>query len=78
MSEPNTPNTRPSPIALTLFAIYLAFYTGFVGINAFSPDAMDTTIVAGLNLAVVYGFALIISAFVLSLIYGLTARETNS
>ncbi len=63
-----------SRLGLTLFAIYLALYLGFVLINAFKADWMDVTAVAGLNFAIVYGFALIIFALVLALIYGAMCR----
>lgn len=61
-------------LGIALFILYLLFYTGFVLINAFQADWMDIIVVAGLNLAIVYGFALIIVAIVMSLIYGLCCR----
>ena len=65
-------NTR---LGMILFVIYLLMYLGFVLINAFAPDVMDTITVAGLNLAIVYGFALIAVALVLALVYGLLCRS---
>ncbi len=56
-------------IGLILFAIYGSFYAGFVAINAISPQAMGQIVFEGLNLAVVYGFGLIILAIVMGLIY---------
>ena len=64
-------NTR---LGLILFIVYLLLYVGFVCINAFKADWMDMTAVAGLNLAIVYGFALIVFALVLALIYGVMCR----
>jgi uncharacterized membrane protein (DUF485 family) len=64
-------NTR---LGLALFAVYLLLYVGFVLINAFAADRMDTIVLAGLNLAIVYGFALIVFAFVLAMIYGTLCR----
>ncbi len=64
-------NTR---LGLALFAVYLVLYLGFVLINAFAADRMDTIVLAGLNLAIVYGFALIVFAFVLAMIYGTLCR----
>ncbi|WP_437228046.1 DUF485 domain-containing protein [Planctomicrobium sp. SH661] len=63
--------SRNARVGLWLFGVYLAFYAGFVGLNAFSPNTMKITPVAGLNLAILYGFALIIVALLLSLLYGL-------
>jgi uncharacterized membrane protein (DUF485 family) len=57
-----------------LFLLYLLLYGAFVGINAFDPGAMDTVVVAGVNLAVIYGLGLILAAFVLALIYGWLCR----
>ena len=59
---------------LILFAVYLILYGGFVAINAFSPETMESTPVAGINLAILYGFALIVGALVLSLVYGFLCR----
>jgi len=58
-----------SPLGLKLFALYFAAYAAFVGLNAFWPSVMKTPVIAGVNLAVVYGFGLIIGAFVLAVIY---------
>ena len=68
-------------LGLTLFAIYLLFYCGFVFINTFSPQTMEQTPIEGVNVAILYGFALIVSAFALALIYGVFRRpeeEVNS
>jgi uncharacterized membrane protein (DUF485 family) len=60
---------------LILFAFYFAAYAAFVLTNAFSPKTMDMQVVSGLNLAVVSGMALIVSAFVLALIYTALCRK---
>ena len=57
-------------IGVQLFFVYLLFYSGFVLINAFAPTMMETTPIAGINLAILYGFGLIIGALVMALIYG--------
>lgn len=59
-----------------LFAVYLAFYGGFVGLSAFAPDLMARSPFGGLNLAVLYGFFLIIAALVLALIYMALCRRS--
>lgn len=48
---------------------YSLFYIGFVAINLLSPLLMEKTIFAGLNLATVYGFSLIIVALLQALVY---------
>ncbi|TWT97317.1 DUF485 domain-containing protein [Neorhodopirellula pilleata] len=83
-SETNPPsdshhNDQPaaSPLGLALFAAYTLLYLGFVLINAFSASTMETVVFAGLNLAIVYGFGLIIAAIVLAFVYGFASRETG-
>lgn len=65
-------NTR---LGLVLFVIYLLLYAGFVLLNAFSADTMEIIVLAGLNLAIVYGFGLIIAAVFLALIYGVICKS---
>ena len=65
-------NTR---LGLILFALYSVLYLCFVLINAFAAGMMDTIVLAGLNLAIVYGFALIVVALVLALVYGMMCRS---
>jgi uncharacterized membrane protein (DUF485 family) len=61
-------------LGLFLFAVYLALYGGFVLLAAFAPQAMEATPLAGVNLAIWYGFGLIAAALVLALIYGWARR----
>ena len=56
-------------LGLILFIVYSIVYAGFVVINTVSPKTMGETVFLGLNLAVVYGFGLIILAIVMGLIY---------
>jgi len=62
--------TRNSRIGLSLFAVYLLLYGGFVYLAAFEPQTMERTPLAGVNVAIWYGFGLIVAAFVLALVYG--------
>lgn len=62
--------TRNARMGLVLFAVYLVLYGGFVLINTFSPETMEATPLAGINVAIIYGFGLIIAAFVMALLYG--------
>jgi len=70
-------NTHNSRIGLVLFAVYLLLYGGFVFLSAFKADVMETTPIAGVNLAILYGFGLIIAALVLALIYGFLCKPTD-
>ena len=65
---------RNARIGLVFFCAYLLLYGGFVFLNAFSPDTMEMTPVAGINLAILYGFGLIVAALVLALVYGWLCR----
>ncbi len=77
-----TPDSPPDPVAerhnarlgLILFAVYLAAYGTFVGISAFTPWVMDLT-VGRLNVAVVFGLALIGGAVLLALVYAVLCRK---
>ena len=66
-----------SRLGFFLFSIYLILYGGFVLINAFRPDWMQVQPLGGVNLAILYGFGLILAAFVLALIYGIFARDES-
>ncbi|MBC8353437.1 MAG: DUF485 domain-containing protein [Planctomycetes bacterium] len=70
-------DTRNARIGLVLFAVYLLLYGGFVFLNAFAADVMETTPIAGVNLAILYGFGLIIAALVLALLYGFLCKPTD-
>ncbi len=67
--------SRNSAAGLAMFFVYLALYGGFVGLNAFRPQLMELTPVAGLNVAILYGFGLILGALALSLIYGVVCAR---
>ncbi len=63
-----------SRIGLALFLLYTLLYGGFVLLNVFWPKSMEATPIAGVNLAILYGFGLIGAAFVMALIYGVASR----
>ena len=58
-----------SRLGVWMFLVYAVVYAGFVLINVLWPTTMSTIIFAGLNLAVVYGFGLIVLAMILALVY---------
>ncbi len=66
-----------SRLGLRLFWIYSVFYVGFVLVCAFVPTWSERKVVAGLNLAVLWGFLLIALAFVLAIIYGLSCKAES-
>ncbi len=75
LHEPATPSGRDpagpykARLGIWMFLFYTVFYAAFVAINLISPSAMATIVVAGLNLATVFGMGLIVLALVQALIY---------
>jgi len=70
-------SSRNARIGLTLFLLYLFLYSGFVLLNAFSPITMESTPLLGVNVAILYGFGLILTAFVFALLYGFLCEPTE-
>ncbi len=66
---------RNSLMGIRLFIFYAVFYLAFVLVNAFATEAGEWQVVGGLNLAVLWGFALIALAFLLAMIYGLFCTD---
>ncbi len=56
-------------LGIYLFIFYVLVYAGFIVINVMSPKTMGIIVMAGLNLACVYGFGLILLAIIMGLIY---------
>jgi uncharacterized membrane protein (DUF485 family) len=54
---------------LLLFFVYLAFYAGFMALAALAPQVMSRPVLAGVNLAIVYGMSLIGGALVVAAVY---------
>lgn len=82
LHEPANNDTSPDPAAgykarlgLLLFTIYALLYCGFVAINLTMPGLMELTVFWGINLAVVYGFGLIVAALALALVYDALCRS---
>ena len=60
---------RNARLGLRLFAVYGVIYGIYVVAGAFLPGVMKVAL-AGVNVAVVWGFGLIILAFVMAIVYG--------
>lgn len=52
-----------------MFVIYTIVYSGFVLIGLTKPEWMGLEFVGGQNLAIIYGFGLIVLAIVMGFIY---------
>jgi uncharacterized membrane protein (DUF485 family) len=61
-----------------MFIVYALVYAGFVLINIIRPVLMEKEIIFGLNLAVVYGFGLIILSLIMALIYNYLCIKEES
>ena len=60
---------KKSRLGVILFFIYLIVYGGFVAIGVADYTLMGEIVLGNQNLAVVYGFGLIIFAIVMGIIY---------
>ncbi len=84
LHEPATPAGKDPAgpykmrLGIWMFIFYSLFYASFVAINLLSPLAMAAIVFAGLNLATVYGFALIIVALIEALIYDWLCRKKEA
>ncbi|MCU0485344.1 MAG: hypothetical protein MUC85_04470 [Anaerolineales bacterium] len=65
-------------LGIWMFVFYSVFYASFVAINLLNPMAMAAIVFAGLNLATVYGFALIIVALLEALVYDAMCRKKEA
>jgi len=68
-SGPDNASAYKTLLGIRMFIGYSLVYAGFVLINIVKPVLMEKIIFLGLNLAVVYGFGLIVFALFLALIY---------
>jgi len=68
-------NTR---VGVILFIVYVVFYGGFMALSAFSPETMSEPFLGGVNVAAVYGFALIIVPLLLAFIYMKLCRKISN
>jgi uncharacterized membrane protein (DUF485 family) len=56
-------------LGIKLFWFYCIVYMGFVGLAVFATESMKKPVLAGTNLAIIYGMGLIIFAILLGLVY---------
>ena len=64
-----------SKLGIKMFFVYLVVYVGSVTLATVNPAILEMTMFAGLNLAMVYGFTLIILAIVMGLVYNQMATK---
>lgn len=69
-SGPDPASKYKTRLGVWMFLIYCVLYVGFVMTNVLTEgQAMQIIVFMGLNLAVVYGMALIVIALIMALIY---------
>lgn len=84
LHEPATPTGKDPAgpykmrLGIRMFIFYSLFYATFVAINLLDPLAMSAIVFAGLNLATVFGFALIIVALIEALVYDWLCRKKEA
>ncbi len=69
---------RNARVGLWLFAVYCVIYGGFVLLSAFAPGIIGAKPFGGINLAVIYGFALIGLALAMALVYLALCRRDRT
>jgi len=68
-TEKDASSEWKAKLGIKLFWLYCVIYTIFVAIAVFSTQTMKKPVLAGANLAIVFGMALILFAVILGLIY---------
>ncbi|MDA3940411.1 MAG: DUF485 domain-containing protein [Spirochaetia bacterium] len=77
-SEKDYASDYKRKLGIKMFIVYGILYAGFVAINALIPGKMETRMLFGLNLAVFYGFSLILIAIISGLFYNhFCTKEEN-
>ncbi|MBE0646619.1 MAG: DUF485 domain-containing protein [Bacteroidales bacterium] len=60
---------KKTKLGVILFFVYTFIYAGFVVIGLTDPELMGLEVIGGQNLAIVYGFGLILLAIIMGFIY---------
>jgi len=69
---------KKARLGIYLFLFYVVVYSGFVVIGLYDPDLMGVHVVGKQNLAIIYGFGLIVLAIIMGFIYNaLCTRMEN-
>lgn len=60
---------KKSKLGVILFLVYTIIYAGFVIIGLTRPELMGLELIGDQNIAIIYGFGLIILAIVMGFVY---------
>lgn len=64
-----------SKLGIKLFFVYFFLYSGFVALAVTFPELLSVQVVFGLNLAITYGFGLILLAIIMGFVYHLVCSR---
>ncbi len=67
--EKDNSAAKKSKLGVKLFIVYTLVYSGFVVIGLTKPELMGLELIGGQNMAIIYGFGLIVLAIVMGFIY---------
>ena len=67
--ETDKASSRKASLGVKMFILYTLIYAGFVFIGLSKPELMGQKVLAGQNLAIVYGFGLIVLAVIMGFVY---------
>lgn len=67
--EEDLASEKKAKLGIQFFFIYLILYAGFVAIGVLNYELLAYEIFRGLNLAIFYGFGLIVFAVLLGILY---------
>ncbi len=60
---------KKSKLGVILFTVYTIIYSGFVLIGLTKPELMGLELIGGQNIAIIYGFGLIVLAIIMGFVY---------
>lgn len=67
--EADHASEKKAKLGIQFFFLYLFLYSGFVAIGVFNYELLALEVFRGLNLAIFYGFGLILFAVLLGILY---------
>ncbi len=67
--ETDNAASKKAKLGVRLFIVYTLVYSGFVIIGLTKPELMGLELMGGQNIAIIYGFGLIVLAIVMGFIY---------
>lgn len=70
--------SKKAKLGVRMFILYTLVYSGFVMIGLTRPELMGLDLIGGQNIAIIYGFGLILLAIIMGFIYNyLCTRMEN-